>query len=182
MIFKHSISASVILILLCLACSREHVSPPKGEPTKFYLRDKDELSQEPGPSGSWIYATSYLYPSENLISKSWQVFLNKNISGSSYGYDLIVRSDSDAKIKIEFILDHEGTESILATEEFNIAGSSEEQAYQLKDQVEGTNPLSGKGDSFIFRIKYLSGTTRLEIYFDGGLGYIGNASITIPLI
>jgi len=186
MVSKQFIVIPALLLLFCLSScifnGRETVEPKEGEPTKYYLHDNDELSLEPGPLGSWNYITAYIYPSGSSTSKSWRTYLTKNISGPSFGYDLTVRSNGDVKLRIELILEHEDVESILVAKDFNIPGTEEGHAIGLKDEAEWTNPKSGKGDFLIFRMKHISGTERIEIYFDGGLGYAGNTYITVPLL
>ena len=83
---------------------------------------------------------------------------------------------------IEAVDTPEDVESVLVTKDFNIPGTEEGHAIGLKDEAEWTNPKSGKGDFLIFRMKHISGTEPIEIYFDGGLGYAGNTYITVPLL
>jgi len=174
----------VLILFLCFSCSRDPVSPPDAKITKLYLRYQEGLSLEPGPSNGWIYISNYIYP-QTSTTCSWKTQLNWNIISAKYGCDLLFHSASDAKVKIEFILEHDNTETILAQSEFDIAYINETTANGIlfeadsDNAISGTNPLSGRGDYLIFRITHIAGTDRIQVLYDGGIGFMGNTSISL---
>ncbi len=164
-----------------LACERDPVSPPEGEPTVLYLNYDRNLGTTPGPSDGWLYITNYLYPT-GTTSSSWQTFMTSDISGSSYGYDLIFWSSSPTSARIEFVLIHEGDETILASRELNIPYIDDQTAVRHNNTVEGDNPLGGSEDILLFRIEHVSGSNPIELFYDGSPQTIGSSSITVPLL
>ncbi|NQU27197.1 MAG: hypothetical protein HQ528_02795 [Candidatus Marinimicrobia bacterium] len=108
-----------------------------------------------------------------------------NITNSKYGCDLIFWSQSDAHVRIDYIIDDDGTETILASKDCDIRYISETTGIQIKcditedNAILGDNPKSGKNGDLIFRITHISGTNPVEILFDGGPGTIGNTSISV---
>ncbi len=164
-----------------LACERDPVAPPEGEPTVLYLNDKRYLRTAPGPSDGWLYITNFIYPT-GTTSSSWQTFLTRDISGITYGYDLIFWSSSPTSAKIEFVLVHEGEETILASRNLNIPYISDQTAVRHNETIEGDNPLGGNEDILLFRIEHVSGSDPIEILYDGSPQTIGCSSITVPLL
>ncbi|UCH11286.1 MAG: hypothetical protein JSU61_05195 [Fidelibacterota bacterium] len=164
-----------------LGCERDPVAPPEGEPTLLYLGDDWRLRTAPGPSDGWLYITNYLYPT-GTTSSSWQIFLTRDISGTTYGYDLIFWSGASTTARIEFVLIHEGEETILASQELDIPYIDEQTAIHHNNTIEGDNPLGGNEEILLFRIGHAGGSAPIEILFDGAPQTIGCSSITVPLL
>jgi hypothetical protein len=172
---------SIIAALGWVACERNPVAPPEGEPTALYLGDNWQLRTTPGPSDGWLYITNFLYPTGEA-SSSWQTFLTGDISGTTYGYDLIFWSSSPTGAKIEFVLLHEEEETILASRVLPIPYYDDQTAVQHINTIEGDNPLGGNEDILLFRIEHVGGSDPISILFDGAPQTIGCSSITVPLL
>lgn len=137
--------------------------------TTYYLAydknsQKEVLRKTPGPSGDWIYMTLYLYPGSSV---EWKTTLTQNIIGDKYGFNITIRSDTDTQIKLEWILKKKAaSETILATQDINNEGTSEDLFNGHIGTRVGINPNSGSQDTLIFRITHISGSI-VKIVFDG---------------
>jgi hypothetical protein len=154
------------------------------EPVTYYLCDEAELSLLPGPGGGWNYITNYIYPTPPTNSCSWSVYLNKNIVKGEYGCNLIFWAASECQVRMEFILNDDGQESVLLSKDLTITYISESMAIQYNHDAEtnpisGTNPKKGKNIYLVLRITHISGTDPVEILYDGATGTIGCTSITV---
>jgi len=174
---------ATLLLVLLVSCSKKPTAPPEPEPTTFYLCYNETLSLQPGPSDSWLYITNYIYPSPGAnTSCSWETHLNKNIAGTTYEYDLVVWSASNTHLRMELILDHEGSQQTLFSKEFDIPYIDDTTGIGFKNEIEGTNPMAGEGGTLIIRITHIGGSDPIEIYYDAAVGSLGNASIVVPLL
>lgn len=159
--------------------------------TTYYLRidpvyEEQVLKKTPGPFDPEFegYITTYIYPPsypDKKRSESWQTVLEEDISGTVYGYSIDIRSNSDTRIKLEWILNRGEDEIILATEYINNPATDFFNVTLVSGKVKGIDPVSGEGDILLFKITHVSGATPVEIYFESApTGIIGCSYITIP--
>jgi len=159
--------------------------------TTYYLRqdltyNEQILSKTPRTyvEGEHIYITKYIYPypayPADLSVTSWQTILEEDISGTVYGYDILIRSDSATRIKLEWILERGSSKVVLAEEYIDNPATSHDTAVHWYKKIKGIDPVSGEGDILTFKITHISGTARVGIYFDGAPLYLGCTYITIP--
>lgn len=173
------------LILLVFSCKKDDSEEfTVAEPVVYYLRHEDKLSQTPGTSDDWIYISKYIYPGTQINSISWDVYLEKNIVKGYVGCDLIFYTDSDCKVRLDFILKDGSDETIIVTKDVEIPHISETAAFQYnKDPasspLEGTNPMAGRNKYLILRITHISGSDPVQVLFDAAPGFMGCSSITI---
>ncbi len=170
-----------LLPLLLVSCSKDPTSPPQPEPTRFYLCYDETLSLQSGPSDGWLYITNYIY-ADAPSSSSWQTYLDKDIAGTTYEYDVIVWSAAETQLRIELILDQGGSQQTLFSREFDIPYINDETAIQLNGSIEGANPMAGEGGTLIVRCTNIGGTVPIEILYDAAVGSLGNSSIVVPLL
>ncbi len=181
---KHGVLI-LFLVSLCLSCvdiTRSRVQPSCDEVITYYLGDEERLKTASGPGGPWVHITNYLHPSLRSSSFSWRAVLGMNLCGPNYEVDLVVRSEGPTGLRVEFLLEHQGEETILATRDYEIPQLGENVGFNIEDMIEGKDALSGKGDVLVFRLTHIFGNASIEVYFDGAVGSYGNASISIRVI
>ena len=189
MMKEQIIKKGKLLLLLLLfpfifSCEKESEDFKVAEPVTYYVCDDTQLSLTPGPAGGWQYITNYVYPNPPVNSCSWRVYLNKNITKGEFGCDLIFWAATDCQVRMEFILDNDGQETVLLSKDLDVNYISDTMAIQYHkdaetDPIIGSNPAAGKNLYLILRLTHISGTDPVEILYDGALGTIGCTSITV---
>jgi hypothetical protein len=137
-----------------------------GNQTSLYLREYNEMTEEMGDPIPWV--TKYIYPDSAPNSISWQTTLEGDITGSfDYSID-IVESAAPATLRIEFILDRDGSQSVVATDYSDQIGTINPPNYQtVSGTIEGLDLSTQDGDRLILRISHESGSAVVGIGLDG---------------
>lgn len=127
--------------------------------TALYLRDSCILSDVKGDPVPWV--TSYIYS-----SLSWETLLEGDITGLFYYSIDIVECDAAVELKIEFIIDKNGAQTIAATETVQIDLLPEELFHTLSDTLSGLDLQTEDGDRLILRLSH-AGAASVGIGLDG---------------
>lgn len=182
--FKHTaaIAFSTLLITFLVSCEKEKEEFKASVPVTYYLIENKGLSTSPS-TGEWNHIINYIYP-ESATTCEWSIFNNNNITKNQYGYDLVFWSASQARVKIEFIIDDGTSETVIASKELDIPYIDDSTGIHCHADIQirpllGTNPASGKGNYLTFRITHISGANRVEIYYGAKKEHLGCATITV---
>jgi len=146
------------------------------EEETFYLFDGADdlnyLSKMRGPNGYFVKRFFWLPGS----SASWETTLLGDISDEKYGIGIFLASFSTTKFRVEFIIEQDGGETVLASA-FVTANSKK--FVRFKRELGGKDLQTKPGDKLIFRISHVKGGGGAVLY-GGGPG--DDSYITIPPI
>lgn len=134
----------------------------------LYLRDKGILSETMGDPVPWI--TQFIYPSGPSSSAQWEVELGGDITDYFYyQIDIVECAEANTQFRAEFIIDHDGTPTTVASQVITINNPLPPNGYyDLEFEIPNGQDLQTRdGDRLIFRITHTSGTKRLGIGIDG---------------
>lgn len=175
----------LILFLIPFLFSCEKADEFKvAEPVTYYLCYEEQLNLTPGPGGAWQYITNYVYPTPPVQSTSWSVYLDKNIVKGEFGCDLIFWAATECQVRVEFILNDDGQETVLLSKDLTISYIDDYTAIRYNKKAEtdpmiGSNPKAGKNSYLVLKITHISGTDPVEILYDGATETIGCTTITV---
>lgn len=173
---------SILLFTIVFSCKKDQDEFKASVPVTYYLIENKGLSTSPS-AGDWNYIVNYIYP-ESVTTCEWSIFSNNNITKNQYGYDLVFWSASQAKVKIEFILDDGISETVIASKEQDIPYIDDSTGIHCHADIQtrpllGTNPASGKGNYLVFRITHILGENRVEVFYGAKKEHLGCATITV---
>lgn len=122
--------------------------PPSPTPvpvilTQFYPRLFSQLSTAPFVTGN---ATFYVYPTRE---QTWGRALTGDITGSQYGFSLMLSSNMPVTFEAEIIVNGQ----VLATKTFTVNSST---FTRHEGVVTGIDPQTSAGDMLIFRVRLVA--------------------------
>ena len=139
-----------------------------GSQTTLYLREHNVMTEEMGDPIPWV--TKYIYPDSAPNSISWQTTLEGDITGSfDYSID-IVESAAPATLRIEFILDRDGSQSVVATDYGDVVQFTPPAYQTVSGTIYGLELSTQDGDRLILRVSHESGSALVGIGLDGQSG------------
>ena len=140
-----------------------------GNRTSLYFLDNEVMSPEIGDPIPWI--TKYIYPQGVTTSMQWQTTLEGDIT-SSFQYSIdVVECEAAAILKLEYIIERDGIQTIAATEYIDVDLVPQGYYQSYEGAISGLDLQTEYGDTIIFKITHAGGTKRVAIAIDGIQAY-----------